>query len=127
LALTAIIVSGIFSGGGILILQQIEPLRLAARLEKQLGMKTEREFAQLDDQVVEVLRVKSLASGLPADQAGLKIGDQIRPLPSINEFYKNLNEHRGEDVDFTVYRGGSLLNKLDELTELEMPVSIPLR
>lgn len=84
LALTAIAVSGGLSGGGILLLKQLEPLRHAWWLERQLGLKTERGVAWLKDGVVEVLVVKTVSPGLPADQAGLKVGDQIRPLPTTS-------------------------------------------
>lgn len=127
LALTAIAVSGGLSGGGILLLKELEPLRHAWWLERQLGLKTERGVAWLNDGVVEVLVVKTVSPGLPADQAGLKVGDQIRPLPTVSAFYRNLYERRGQECDLTAYRGGSALNKLDSLAELEFTIAIPAR
>jgi hypothetical protein len=127
LALTAIAVSGGLSGGGILLVKQLEPLRHAWWLERQLGLKTERSLAWLDDAAVEVLVVKSIAPGQPADQAGIKAGDQIRPLPTVNEFYRSIYDRRGQNCDLTLYRGGSALNKLDSLTEIDVTIAVPAK
>lgn len=127
LALTAIAVSGGLSGGGILLVKQLEPLRQAWWLERQLGLKTERSIAWLEEAAVEVLIVKSVAPGQPADQAGVKAGDQIRPLPTTNAFYQNLYDRRGQEADITLYRGGSAMNKLDDLTELDVTIVVPAK
>jgi hypothetical protein len=127
LALTAIAVSGGLSGGGILLVKQLEPLRQAWWLERHLGLKTERGIAWLEEAAVEVLIVKSVAPGRPADQAGVKAGDQIRPLPTTNAFYQNLYDRRGQEADITLYRGGSAMNKLDDLTELDVTIVVPAK
>src|SRR5262245_32112667 len=96
-----------------------------AWLERSIGAGLSREMLVEKNEPKWVLRVTSVRTGSPADQAGLRRDEVLLLDTTVDQFYKSLQANRGNDVELEIAICGPA-QPLDNKTVRRMAVlSVP--
>jgi hypothetical protein len=132
LAIVLLLAGAAFAGGGILLFHAVESLRVAYRVEKNLGFSADVEMiAETNEDGFEVTRnaiiVTSVRAGGAFHQAGFQKDDVILTDLTPQEYYKMLEENRGSSITVDVAGGavGSILIPVEKCPQRSLVLEIP--
>lgn len=132
LAIVLLLLGAAFSGGGILMVNHIQSLRLTYRVRSDLGFsaKVDRIWDKDKagrDTIRPAIVVTSVRTGSPFHQAGFEEDDVILTDLTPQEYYEMLEENRGSTVTVTVARDamGPVLTPIENCPQHSLVLEIP--
>jgi hypothetical protein len=125
LAITVLFLGTLFAGGGTAAWYVATEMQLAVTLETELGLRT-RSIQVYDNKGVlyNALMIMTVSSGGVADRAGLRTGEVIYFDETQSDFYRRLDENRGQTVDVNVAIGAASAS-LDSCPKRSVTLAIP--
>jgi len=114
----------LLAGGGVAVWTTAMRMQNEAWLERSIGAGLTREMLVEKNEPKWVLRISSVRTGSPADQAGLRRDEVLVLDTTVDQFYKSLQANRGSDVELNVAICGSA-QPLDNTVRRTAVLSVP--
>jgi hypothetical protein len=132
LAIVLLLIGAAFSGGGILMYNHVQSLRLTYRIKSDLGFsaKVDRIWDKNpagSDAIRTAIVVTSVRTGSPFHQAGFEEDDVILTDLTPQEYYEMLEENRGSTITVTVARDamGPVMTPIEKCPQRSLVLEIP--
>ena len=123
-AILALFFGTTIAGGGVAVWTAGDRIQNEAWLERSIGAGLVREMMIDNNQPRWVLRVTSVRTGSPAEQAGLRRDEVLVLETTIDQFYKFLQDNRGSDIELNVAICGPA-QPLDKAVTRTAVLSVP--
>lgn len=124
LAITVLFLGTLFAGGGTAAWYVATEMQLAVTLETELGLRTRSIQVYDKAGLHNALMIMTVSSGGIADLAGLRTGEVIYFDETQSDFYRRLDENRGQSVDVNVAIGAGSAS-LDSCPKRSVALAIP--
>ncbi len=132
MAIALLLIGAMLAGGGLAIHYQVSSMRLARKVQRHIGLSArDEQILETDDDGLQTGRhaifVRHVTPGGACHEAGFLKGDviltEMRPL----EYYRMLDENRGNAVTVEVASGavGSVLIPVEDCPQRSLELQIP--